>query len=160
VCGLSVAFHCRKYWPLFYSVHSYCNSIQNHITYYTFTVRHCLSVVFHCRRYWQLLYSVHSYCNSIQNHITYYTFTVRHCLSVVFHCRRYWQLLYSVHSYCKVYKNRIPYYKFTVRHCTLYTRTHTCMQMFLLLNLLFSPCNKIFGSQKTSRGCPSHSFLL
>jgi hypothetical protein len=41
VCGLSVVFHCRSYWLLMYSVHSYCNSIQNNIPHYKFTARQC-----------------------------------------------------------------------------------------------------------------------
>jgi hypothetical protein len=41
VCGLSVVFNCRRYWLLLYSLHSYCNSIQNHIPYYKFITGHC-----------------------------------------------------------------------------------------------------------------------
>ena len=33
VCGLSVVFHCRRYWMLLYSLQSYCKNIQKHIPY-------------------------------------------------------------------------------------------------------------------------------
>jgi hypothetical protein len=41
VCGLSVGFHCGRYWLLLYSLHSYYNSTQNHVLYYKFIARQC-----------------------------------------------------------------------------------------------------------------------
>jgi hypothetical protein len=67
VCGLSVVFHCRRYWLLLYSLQSYCNSTQNHLPYNKFLARHCaLYTRMHmCMKMLLLLNCLYSHWNKI-----------------------------------------------------------------------------------------------
>jgi hypothetical protein len=60
LCGLSVVFHCRRYWLLLYSLHFYCNNIQNHTPYYKFIARHH-AVYIHAHTCMQMLLLLNCY---------------------------------------------------------------------------------------------------